>query len=85
MIQPSRSRLLGHRRQRVAVLFVSGLADRKRVPLDGKSGARSRHLHHLDAFRHDFEANVVAEQNSNFHGQRPLNRSISCALVIRPP
>jgi hypothetical protein len=36
------------------------------MPFDGETGFGRRGLHHLDGFRHDLEADVVAEQNSNF-------------------
>src|SRR6476661_302931 len=57
--------LLGHRRQRVAVLLVPAFADRERLPLDLQALARGGRLHHLDAFRNNFEADVVAQQDSN--------------------
>jgi hypothetical protein len=57
--------LFGHRRKRVAVLLVPAFADRQRLPLDLEPLARGGRLHHLDALRNDFEADVVAQQNSN--------------------
>ena len=57
--------LFGHSRERVAVLLVPAFADRQRLPLDLEPLARGGRLHHLDAFRNDFEADVVAQQNSN--------------------
>src|SRR5215510_10468253 len=61
--------LLGHRRQRVAVLLVPLLADRQPLPLDIEAFARRGRRHHLDAFRNDFEADIVAEQNSDLQRQ----------------
>jgi hypothetical protein len=45
---------------------MPGFADRQFVPFDGKAGLGGSGLHHLDGFGDDFEANVVAEQNSDF-------------------
>src|SRR5882757_6165207 len=57
--------LFGHSRKRVAVLLVPAFADRQRPPRDLEPLARGGRLHHLDALRNDFEADVVAQQNSN--------------------
>ena len=73
-VEPAQ-RLLGHRRQRMAVRLVAGLADRQRLPVDREAGARGRRLHHLDAFRDDFEPDVVAEQNSDLQRRSPPLRS----------
>jgi hypothetical protein len=43
------------------VLLVPALADRQRVPVDGELLARGGRLHHLGAFRNDFEADVVTQ------------------------
>ena len=42
------------------------LADRQLLPFDGEPGARRRGFHHLDGLGHDFEPDVVAQQDSNF-------------------
>jgi hypothetical protein len=53
------------------MLLMPGFADRQGMPVDGKSaGGRSR-LHDLDAFGHDFEADIVAEENSDFQMVTP--------------
>ena len=57
--------LFGHRRKRVAVLLVPALADRQRLPFDLEPLARGGGLHHLDALWNDFEADIIAQQDSN--------------------
>src|SRR5262245_60456259 len=69
--------LLGHRRKGVAVLLVPALADRQLAPVDVEAFARGGCLHHLDAFRNDFEADVVAEQNSNLQRQSSTTMPVS--------
>ncbi len=61
-------RLLGHRRQRVAVLLMTALADRQLLPCDLEPLARGGGLHDLDAFGNNLEADVVAEQDSDTQG-----------------
>jgi len=67
MIQPSsfHSRL-GRWRQCVAFLVMPVFADRQRLPVDREPDARGGGLHDLDGLRNDLEADVVAEQNSDF-------------------
>jgi hypothetical protein len=66
--------LFGDLRQRIAVGLVTGFADREWMPFDRQSAAHCRRLHHLDAFRNHFQADVVAEQNSNFQFSIPAVR-----------
>ena len=54
------------------MLLMAGLADRQFVPFDGKPGLGGGGLHHLDGFRNDFEADIVAEQYSNFQFRIPF-------------
>src|SRR5882757_6823749 len=63
-VEPAQ-RLLCHRGKRVAVLLVATFSDRQFLPVDGEALACGRGLHHLDAFRNDFEADIVAEQDSD--------------------
>ena len=72
MIQPSsfHSAASVERRQRLAFQLMARLADRQRLPVDGKARARGRRFHHLDGLGHDFETDVVAEQNSDLQSRR---------------
>jgi hypothetical protein len=74
--------LFGHSRQRIAMLLMSGSSYWQWMPIDGQSGTRSRRLHDLDAFGHDFAADIVAQQNPDLHDHSPrklLTHSISNA------
>ena len=66
------SGVFGDLRQGVAVLLVAGLADRKLVPFDGEAGLGGGGLDHFDGFRNDLEADIVAEQYSNFQSSVPF-------------
>ena len=73
--------LFGDLRQRSAVLLMAGLADRQLVPFDGEAGLGGGGLHHLDGFRNDFEADIVAEQNSNFQSSVLMTLNVMPSLV----
>src|SRR5262249_41247023 len=70
-------RLLGHRRKGIAVLFVPALADRQRSPVDVEPLPRGGCLHHLDAFRNDFETDVVAQQDTDLQAQSSTRMPVS--------
>jgi hypothetical protein len=59
--------LLGNGGKRMSVLLVPALADRQLLPINGKAFTRGGGFHHLDAFRHDFEPDVVARQDTDLH------------------
>src|SRR5581483_1840475 len=79
-VEPAQ-RLLGDCRQRVAVLLVAGLADRQGMPLDLEALARGGRAHDLDAFGHDLEPDVIAQQDADLqHSLSPPNLRTSASL-----
>src|SRR5262245_63857720 len=61
----------------MAVLLVPVLADRQRPPVDLEPLARGGRLHHLDGFRNDFEADVVALQDADLQAHSSTTMPVS--------
>src|SRR4029453_17774331 len=78
---------LGRGWQRVAMLLVPALADWQRPPFDIEPRTRGGCLHHLDAFRYDFETDVIAQQNSNLQStfsKPPVRSSVAVYTAGAP-
>jgi hypothetical protein len=52
--------LFRHSRQRIAMLLMPGSSNRQWMPIDAQPGTGSRRLYNLDAFGHDFAADIIA-------------------------
>src|SRR5262249_42912205 len=61
----------------MTVLFMPLLANGQRPPLDIEPLAPGGHLHHLDAFGNDLEADVVARQDSDLQAHSSTTIPVS--------
>jgi hypothetical protein len=60
----------------MAVPVVAGTPDGQFLPLDIEARFRSRGLHRLHGLRHDFEPDIIAEQNSDFEHTGSLRECV---------
>src|SRR5262245_12879233 len=63
------------------MLLMPGSSNWQWMPIDCQSGTGSRRLHDLDAFGHDFAADIVAQQNPDLHDHSPRNSSPTAYAV----
>jgi hypothetical protein len=75
--------LFGDTRKGVAMLRVPVLADWQRPPFDLQALACCSGFHHLDAFRNDFEPDVVAEQDADLqaHSRKSVFFWVVCPIA----